>query len=223
MLSDHYRGGMTERLAVVIVTSDPATGRLEVVGKDAAVIQVSVGRIPVLFRWPKQGEYWTIIRENGEWALEERMPDPDAKSLLSLIPGEAIVQAEKIWTPSGDYLLRASDVVGLDSRLDALEGQTLDARLDDLEEAAADEVKGTDVAIGTGASFADVVITDNLGTTAKHAVAMQRLQGTFVADVVLARLQATTTNTTTIRVHTRLAGNITASQTIPISYHIWVL
>jgi hypothetical protein len=108
-LSDHYRGGATERLLVSILTVDPASGRVEVVGKDAAVIQIGVGRVPAIFRWPVQGEVWTIIRENGEWSLESKVSDPDSKSLSTLNPGEAMVQADKIWTPSGEYLVTSDE------------------------------------------------------------------------------------------------------------------
>lgn len=111
-LSDHYRGGATERLMVTIITVDPPNSRVEVVGKDAAVIQISVLRAPALFRWPIQGEFWTIIRENGEWALEEKVQDPDSTSLRSLEPGEALIQSNTIWTPNGEKLIKTGDVAG---------------------------------------------------------------------------------------------------------------
>lgn len=111
-VSDHYRSGMTERLIVTIVTVDPPSGTVEGVGKDAAVIQINVTRTPAIFRWPVQGEYWSIIRENGEWALEECLPNPDNKQLSTLAPGEAIVQAETIWTPSGEKLIRTGASAG---------------------------------------------------------------------------------------------------------------
>jgi hypothetical protein len=111
MLSDHYRGGVTERLLVSIITVDPPNKRIEVVGKDAAVIQVAVGpQTPPLFRWPKQGELWTIVRENGSWGLENLVPGPDDTPPAALNPGDAIAQAEKVWTPSGDYLVRKSEL-----------------------------------------------------------------------------------------------------------------
>lgn len=108
-ISDHYRGGMTERLMVTIVTVDPISSRVEVVGKDAAVIQIDVSQTSAIFVWPVQGEVWTIIRENGEWALEGKLLGPDDTQLSTLSPGEALLQAEKFWTPSGDHLVVASE------------------------------------------------------------------------------------------------------------------
>src|SRR4051794_39496423 len=103
MLSDHYKGGMTERLTVTIVTVDIPNGRIECVGKDAAVIQVAVTPIHTLFRWPKEGELWTIVRENGLWKLESLLGTQPAGS-----PGEAIIQTETLWTPSGDRFVKIS-------------------------------------------------------------------------------------------------------------------
>jgi hypothetical protein len=124
MLSDHYRGGATERLLVSIITVDPSNGRIEAVGKDAAVIQVVVGpQTPALFRWPAQGELWTIVRENGVWGLENWVPGPDNTPLASLNPGEGIVQTDKIWTPSGDYLLTSAVDYALQADLTTLHGQ----------------------------------------------------------------------------------------------------
>jgi len=132
MLSEHYKSGLVERLLVTILTVDPASGRVEVIGKDAAVIQINVSQIAPLFRWPVQGELWTIVRENGVWKLEYMLANPDSKSINTLTPGEGIVQTEKIWTPSGDYLARRSE---LDNEIDLLEANDaiLDSRLDTIE------------------------------------------------------------------------------------------
>jgi hypothetical protein len=92
-INDHFAGGVTERLAVKVVTVDPPTGRVEVVGKDAAVIQVSVGpAFNLTFQWPRPNENWTIVRENGYWKLESRFPTPDdALRATDLNPGETFV------------------------------------------------------------------------------------------------------------------------------------
>lgn len=111
-LSDHYKGGLTERLLVNIVTVDPANNRIEVVGKDAAIIQINVSRTPMLFRWPIQGETWTIIRENGDWSIEAKVSGPDEKQVATMAPGEALVQANTIWTPDGEKVIRTGDAAG---------------------------------------------------------------------------------------------------------------
>lgn len=109
-ISDHYRGGMTERLIVSVVTVDPPTGRVEVVGKDAAVIQIKVQPIPVVFRWPREGEYWTIVRENGVWALDALVESLDSSTRINNIqPGEALIQSETLLTPSGERFRTTAD------------------------------------------------------------------------------------------------------------------
>lgn len=100
-VSDHYQGGMTERLIVAIVTVDPSSNRIEGVGKDAAVIQISVGPLPPLFRWPKQDEYWTIERVNGQWQLGSLVENPDSLSVSDIQPGEVMIQGDKVWTSTG--------------------------------------------------------------------------------------------------------------------------
>src|SRR4051812_39309692 len=111
-ISDHYRGGMTERLSVKIITVDVANGRVEAVGKDAAVIQIGVSQVPPLFCWPVENERWTIIRENGQWQLESKLPDSESLDISTLNPGDAIVQAKTIWTPDGERLIKTGDSAG---------------------------------------------------------------------------------------------------------------
>jgi hypothetical protein len=75
-LADHYKGGQTERLTGVIVTSDPTTRRIE----------------------------------NGDWKLESVIEDPKAiKRASSIGAGEALVQAEVLWTPLGRRFLTTDD------------------------------------------------------------------------------------------------------------------
>lgn len=135
MLSDHYKGGMTERLLVRVVTVDPLSRKIEVVGKDAAVIQVNVALASTLFVWPTQGEFWTIVRENGDWLLEARVSNREDKSLDTLNPGEAMLQSNSIWTPNGDKLATQTSINLLNNRIAALESAALDARIAALESA----------------------------------------------------------------------------------------
>ena len=109
-ISDHYAGGMTERLAVQIVTVDTANGRIEAVGKDAAVIQIGITRVPPLFVWPNEGELWTIRRENGEWALDAKVPTPDNFSSKTFGPGTGLVQADHLYLSTGQRLVEIADL-----------------------------------------------------------------------------------------------------------------
>lgn len=109
-ISDHYKGGITERLTAVVITSDPTTQRVEVVSKDAAVIQIGISPLPALFRWPVEGEYWTIVRENGNWTLESIVESPNAtKRTENMAVGESLIQSEVVWTPSGERFITTKD------------------------------------------------------------------------------------------------------------------
>lgn len=112
-INDHYTGGRVERRIGRIVTVDPATKRVEIVGRDAAVIQVSITVIPPVFRWPKEGEVWTIIRENGIWSLESRIEDAEETfPLTNLDPGILRLDAAIILNSNGRRLLTEDDAVG---------------------------------------------------------------------------------------------------------------
>jgi parallel beta-helix repeat protein len=103
-ISDHYRGGQTEKMAVAIVTCDPSVGRIEGVGRDAAVIQIGSPQ-GALVRWPKEGEYWIVRRENGLWQL-----DSLAEASGTVATGDSLLESETLWTPSGERFLTTISV-----------------------------------------------------------------------------------------------------------------
>jgi hypothetical protein len=88
-----------------IVTSDPETGRIEVVLGDGAVRQVSMGTINGVRRWPVEGEVWTVRNENNMWSLDERWEDDDGFASSDLAPGEAYIDADTIYTANGTPIL----------------------------------------------------------------------------------------------------------------------
>jgi hypothetical protein len=133
-ISDHYRGGQTERMVVTIVTSDAATSQIEVVGRDAAVIRIAPPNGP-LVRWPKEGELWIIKRENGLWQLESFVENADSvKKTSTLMPGEASLNASRLYAVRvrvGDYPEAEAD---LDVDLTTPQSnQIFSAREDDLD------------------------------------------------------------------------------------------
>jgi hypothetical protein len=92
-------------MVVTITTVDPANGKIEGVGRDAAVIQIATPNGP-LVRWPSEGEQWIVKRENGLWTLDGLLgggPTP-------FDPGEALLYASKIWLPDGDHLVRMTEL-----------------------------------------------------------------------------------------------------------------
>jgi hypothetical protein len=153
-ISDHY--ARYEKLAVRIITVDTSTMRIEAVGKDAAVIQVSVNNRPAGFRWPIEGEAWIVRREGTEWMLDSKLEDPDHIALSDGEPGDlmgpdgfipqhktkatsgqGLVWTSEGWVPQNIATQSELDTVNstlvaadaaLDTRLDAIEGyrQTID-------------------------------------------------------------------------------------------------
>jgi hypothetical protein len=65
------------------------------VQKDFGLIQIAVWEVPISFRWPKEGENWTVYRENGFWMLGS--PEPKEDEVLpieSLAPGDTRIGTE---------------------------------------------------------------------------------------------------------------------------------
>jgi hypothetical protein len=110
-ISDHYRGGQTERMVVTIVTVDPASGLIEGVGRDAAVIQIQAGFNSAFFRMPFEREQWIVKRENGIWQLESLVEVSEwPKKQKNLQMGEALINGTKVWLSGGAYLTTNSDL-----------------------------------------------------------------------------------------------------------------
>ncbi len=95
-ISPHFVSNV-EKQYVKIITVDPSTQRIEVLGKDAAITQVAVGEPGAAFQWPLVGEVWTISRENGYWRLGGRVPHPDDPvRITDLEPGESMLDYRPI-------------------------------------------------------------------------------------------------------------------------------
>jgi hypothetical protein len=87
----------TPRWKARIVTSDPEQNWIEAVVGDGAVRRLSIGSNGSSFRWPVEGETWTIYQENGTWCLGERWPDPEEFSATSLQPGQVLIDGSTIF------------------------------------------------------------------------------------------------------------------------------
>lgn len=122
-LRDHYAGGTVEKLVGRVVTSDPVSGKIEVVAKDAAILTVGVTSLPMVFRWPNVGETWIVTRENGYWYLTSRIPGFDEPG-LSLNLNEVRIDGNIIKDANGNTLATANQVSALDTRLVAVESIT---------------------------------------------------------------------------------------------------
>lgn len=89
-ISDFYN--TSEKQWVKIMTVDPGTRRIEGALKDRSPVQVSLYEIPSGFRWPQEGEWWLIYRENREWFLRAPLQRADATVRVEdLDPGDTLI------------------------------------------------------------------------------------------------------------------------------------
>lgn len=99
-VSDHmYR---TAKWKARIVTCDPPTGRIEAILGDGAIRQIGASGIDGAFRWPIEGEVWTVRQENNDWVLGERWQDDTEAFLVSdMQPGELRLDSNTIKDSQG--------------------------------------------------------------------------------------------------------------------------
>lgn len=113
---------------IQIISVNPSTRTLEGQFNDGGVISVSLTDVPTTFRWPKEGEIWSVQRDSANaimWRLGSRLPGQTSyvmgtQRYLSYVedfpienmaPGEARIDAEAIFDAVGRRLLREGDVV----------------------------------------------------------------------------------------------------------------
>lgn len=61
--------GYTDKQVVRIMTVDKERNRVECAMRDGAMVYAAIWESPVIFRWPKTGEIWTIRKDTGIWRL----------------------------------------------------------------------------------------------------------------------------------------------------------
>lgn len=87
----------TSKQRVQIVTVDPERRVIQAALKDNAIIFVAVWDIPTFFRWPKEGEIWSVIYENGMPRLGDYVEQDDApEQIETLLPGQARIDADLV-------------------------------------------------------------------------------------------------------------------------------
>lgn len=74
-----------------IVSVDPATRQVSAQLKDVGIVSVAVWDIHVAFRWPKEGEWWTLDYMQGYWHLGNIMEQAfDQDGIESPAPIESL-------------------------------------------------------------------------------------------------------------------------------------
>jgi hypothetical protein len=82
---------------VQIVTCDPRTRRIEGRLKDGAVVPVAIYNTPPFFRWPREGEVWSVIYMGTTPVLGsfQEMED-SSQPVEDLMPGDARIDADTV-------------------------------------------------------------------------------------------------------------------------------
>lgn len=107
------RPSLANKARARIITVIPDQRRIEAGIRDG-VVAVQVTETGPFFRWPEQGEMWSIFKEADTWRLGQLLEEGQpTTSVESLGPGEAKIYSEVIKTPAGHTLLRDVDVEGI--------------------------------------------------------------------------------------------------------------
>jgi hypothetical protein len=102
--------GISSKQRVKILTVDAASRRVEAILKDGTAIQVAVWEVPILFRWPKEEEWWTVVKQNGYWMLDALIEQPsDDVQVTDLDAGQARIAADNVLLSSGQQLASYAD------------------------------------------------------------------------------------------------------------------
>lgn len=98
---------------VQIETVGRKTRKLEGRLKDRGVVAIGIYEISQAFRWPKVGEFWSVVNENGTWMLGHRLElDPDAKfPVEDLEEGELRLDSDAIKDASGKTVVATEPAV----------------------------------------------------------------------------------------------------------------
>lgn len=88
-IGDHV--ARISKLRARVTTVDPSNDLIEVVTNDRQARRLALFDLPDGFRWPVEGQEWSIYEENGYWRLGNRFYSPEEREALrELDPGEAL-------------------------------------------------------------------------------------------------------------------------------------
>jgi hypothetical protein len=108
----------TQTQRVQIVTCDPSQRLIEGKLRDGVTVRIAVWEIPSGFRWPQQGEYWTINYRNNFWHLGQPMEVGEStKPIEDLSPGDTKIgggETTTIWLDGTLFNVNGNQYVHLD-------------------------------------------------------------------------------------------------------------
>lgn len=94
-----------------IITVDPSKRRIDGRLRDGSFVQIGVQDQSATFRWPVEGEIWSIESLNQGWVLGARLTTADEEFRIEdLDPGDALIDSSKIVNKDGARLLTEQDI-----------------------------------------------------------------------------------------------------------------
>lgn len=84
------RNSTTIKMRVLITTVDPSQRLIHAMTPDGPMT-VSVIEVGAGFTWPREGEYWSVYKENQTWILGGRLQqNTDQRKIEELLPGQSL-------------------------------------------------------------------------------------------------------------------------------------
>jgi hypothetical protein len=94
-----------QKTRIIVTAVDAATRTIHGTFKDGGSTLVTLYEIPAAFRWPQVGEVWTVIRQNINWMLGERVNAIDEAFPVTSISGTQMrLDASEIYDMFGNKL-----------------------------------------------------------------------------------------------------------------------
>lgn len=116
------RPSMANKVRARILTVDVRQRRIEAGIRDGTVTVVVTETGP-FFKWPKQEELWSIVKEGDTWRLDRLLEEEAVIPIEALVPGDAKISADVIYTESGYTLVRDDQLQVLIDQLNDLEAR----------------------------------------------------------------------------------------------------
>lgn len=121
-----------------IISVDPSTKSITAALPDGGRLGINLTEIPTLFRWPRQGEHWTVVRDSQNptlWNLGNRVQGRTIKvqdgkdavafeedfPITELNVGEIKLDSDVIYDSQGRRLYTEDEYIALEERVTALE------------------------------------------------------------------------------------------------------
>lgn len=115
-VGDVMKIGYGLKQIVTIMTVDPLTLTVEAALKDGGSIQIPIWNVGAAFRWPIEGETWTVRKDGGYWALDSHSPETDQFQINLMTPGDLKLDAVgQVYLADGTIVTRKYSVVIGDS------------------------------------------------------------------------------------------------------------